>query len=50
MQKEIQDLKILSDLFDEVSNKLDSTKSLLQQKYSQFEKIVNDLTKLEEQD
>ena len=42
-------LKILSDLFDEVSNKLDSTKNLLQQKYSQFEKIVNDLTKLEEQ-
>ena len=42
-------LKILSDLFDEVSNKLDSTKSLLQQKYSQFEKIVNDLTKLEQQ-
>ena len=42
-------LKILSDLFDEVSDKLDSTKSLLQQKYSQFEKIVNDLTKLEEQ-
>ena len=42
-------LKILSDLFDEVSNKLDSTKSLLQQKYSQFEKIISDLAKLEEQ-
>jgi hypothetical protein len=40
-------LKVLNDLFDEVSNKLDKTKSLLQDKYSQFEKIVNELTALE---
>jgi hypothetical protein len=40
-------LKVLNDLFDEVSNKLDKTKSLLQDKYSQFEKIVNELTVLE---
>ena len=40
-------LKILNDLFDEVSKKLEGTKTLLQDKYSQFEKIISDLTALE---
>jgi ABC-type transporter Mla subunit MlaD len=40
-------LKILNELFDEVSKKLEGTKTLLQDKYSQFEKIVNQLTVLE---
>ena len=42
-------LKILSDLFDEVSDKLTSTNNLIQQKRAQFEKIVNDLAKLSDQ-
>jgi hypothetical protein len=40
-------LKILNELFDEVSNKLTSTTKLIKDKYAQFEKIVNDITVLE---
>ena len=40
-------LKILNQLFDEVSNKLTNTTKLIKDKYAQFEKIVNDITVLE---
>jgi len=40
-------LKMLNDLFNETSDRLTTTKTLLQQKYSEFEKVVNDLLTLE---
>jgi len=40
-------LKILNDLFDETSTKLDETKKILNKKYTEFEKITNDLSELE---
>jgi len=41
-------LKILGELFDEVSSKLQKTTTLIKQKQEQFNKIVTDLVELEE--
>ena len=41
-------LKILNDLFDDVSERITKTKTLLEQKKTQFEKIVSDLVKIQE--
>ena len=40
-------LKILDQLFDETSTKLEETKKLLQRKYTEFEKITGELTVIE---
>jgi len=40
-------LKIITEVFDETSSKLEKTKNLLQQKYSELEKVISDLQSYE---